>query len=151
MTSIKVGTGKVKENLSQENGCLKFLQDFQNLRFVVAVKILAPPGAAHIALCAPLRGGVFPDVVGQTLVDEMNAAAVVVFPVFKGHILAFQTGLNGFQTHKKSPYVCLPLLYRENREKQSPKSLPHCRRPEQAAEPEKICPAECPCQEQQGK
>ena len=75
------------------------LEDVQNLRFVVAVEILTSAGAAHIALSAALRRRVFPDVVGQTPVEEGDTAAVILLVILKGDILGFQVILNLDKTH----------------------------------------------------
>ena len=70
-------------------------QNAENLRFVVFIKFLAAAGGADVALSAPLRCGIFPDMVGKSPVYKVNAAAVVLFAVAEGHAPLTQKILNG--------------------------------------------------------
>ena len=82
---------------------LKLPENFYDLGLVVPLEVLAAAGGADVALCPPLRGRVFPDVIAESPMVEGDAAAVVVFYVSKGHIFLAHIVLDGSQTHGKGP------------------------------------------------
>ena len=59
--------------------------DREDLFFVITLVILAPSAAENVALSATLRGGILPDMVLQTPMDEGDASAVILLGVLEGH------------------------------------------------------------------
>ena len=74
-------------------------QDIEDLLLVIAVEILASAGGADVALSTALRCGILPDVVGQTPVDEGDAAAVILLEILEGHVPGLQMILDLDETH----------------------------------------------------
>ena len=79
--------------------------DREDLLFVVALVVLASAAAEDVALGPPLRGGIFPDVVLQSPVDEGDAAAVILLSVLKWHGAKSHEFTDLLKTHFLSAFL----------------------------------------------
>lgn len=79
------------------------LQNIEDLLLVVPLELLLPAYRTDVALTARFLRRVFPDVILQPFMPEIDAAAAVFLPIGVIPALLFQILLNPFQPHDKSP------------------------------------------------
>ena len=97
--ALKRKPGKPISWFSGFPGLFPFINNLYDLGFIIPVEIFAVAAVSHIGLSPPGLVLEFPDMIGNSPVFKVNAAAAVFFHLGVGLLPFFQQCLYLFKTH----------------------------------------------------